>query len=151
LIFYFVKIKMNRLKKNHFPLKKAYDIEVKESPFGGYGVFAKEDIPADTVLETCPTILLDAPLDYTGQSIINNYVFSTMDSEEKTLVAFGDCSLYNHQPYDKSNSEFNTIYDENLKRYLVQMKTIKPIKKDEEITHDYGDDYWKENTNVTQK
>ena len=142
---------MNRLKKNHFPLKKAYDIEVKESPFGGYGVFAKEDIPADTVLETCPTILLDAPLDYTGQSIINNYVFSTMDSEEKTLVAFGDCSLYNHQPYDKSNSEFNTIYDENLKRYLVQMKTIKPIKKDEEITHDYGDDYWKENTNVTQK
>ena len=142
---------MNRLMKNHFPLKKAYDIEVKESPFGGYGVFAKEDIPADTVLETCPTILLDAPLDYTGQSIINNYVFSTMDSEEKTLVAFGDCSLYNHQPYDKSNSEFNTIYDENLKRYLVQMKTIKPIKKDEEITHDYGDDYWKENTNVTQK
>jgi SET domain-containing protein len=31
------------------------------------------------------------------------------------------------------------------------MKTIKPIKKDEEITHDYGDEYWKENTNVTQK
>jgi SET domain-containing protein len=142
---------MNRLKKNHFPLKKAYEIEIKESEFGGYGVFAKEDIPADTILETCPTILLDSPIDYNGQSIINNYVFSTMDSTDKTLLAFGDCSLYNHQPYDKSNSEFNTIYDENLKRYLVQMKTIKPIKKDEEITHDYGDEYWKENTNVTQK
>jgi len=135
---------MQRVKNNHFPLKNAYQIEIKASPYGGYGVYAKEDIPANSIIETCPTILVDEKKDYNKKSILNDYVFSTMDKNDKELIALGSCSIYNHQPEGKSNAEFDTIYDEKLNRYLVQMKSIKAIKKDTEITHNYGDEFWKD-------
>jgi len=128
----------------HLSIGKAYKTHIASSPLGGWGVFASEDIPSGVVLETCPTILV-RDSEYSNKSEINNYVFERKGDE--SLLALGDCSLYNHQRgRGGENIESDILLDKKMKRYVVQMKTMRKIGKGEEIAHDYGDDYWKDSS-----
>lgn len=106
-------------------------VEIKKSStIGERGVFAVRDYAAGETIEVCPCIKQEnCYID--GE--VNNYVFSYDD--DHSLIGFGYCSMYNHS--DSNNAEWDVL-NENQ----IQVKTIKSIRKGEEIFISYGDEYW---------
>jgi len=101
-------------KKNNIKL-----YTVKQSPIHGKGLFAHCDIKKGTILGrlTYKTATQDGP-----------YVLWV--NEKLSVQVQCDLKYINH------NSKPNAVYYEDL-----QVVALKNIKKGEEITHDYGDDW----------
>ena len=95
----------------------------------GRGIFANKDFIIDEIIEKAPFIE-DKLEKFNG--ISRDYVFNTR--EGYVGLGFGYASLYNH------NDEPNAVwYFDNDK---IIIKTKKPIKKGQEISISYGNDYW---------
>ena len=112
------------------------NIEVRKSPIHRYGVFAINDIKKDTIIEEAPSvILMDNPL---LPDPLNDYAFGNVTDENTyfQLLPFGYASIINHS--DKPNTEW--YFDEDNE--IIVFITIKDIKKDEEIFHDYGENWF---------
>ena len=93
--------------------------KVKDSKIHGKGLFAIRNIPEGEIIGT---------IDYKPVEIDGPYVLWVDD----TLGIQVDCDL----KYINHNSKPNACYCEDL-----QVVALKNIKTDEEITHDYGDDW----------
>ena len=74
----------------------------------------------------------DLTSNYKG--IIRDYIFKKSIDSDKSVVAFGYGSMYNHS--DIPNASWKVV-DE-----YVKITCVKPIKKDEEIFLSYGKQYW---------
>lgn len=116
------------------------NIEVRKSPVHGYGVFAKQNLPADIILEETPFISVP-------NGIAADYVFAfprggTPPEEaegipKEHVLPFGYACIYNHS--DTPNASWST----KVKEKLFVFFTLREIKKDEEIRTFYGSDsYW---------
>lgn len=93
------------------------------------GVFAPEDYPFNTVLEVQPSALFSSFA--ASKSILNNYVHGF--NRTHTVVFFGSSSLYNH---GEKNIVENFIWGNDTRKFGVQdvtLKTLKPVKKGEEM------------------
>jgi SET domain-containing protein len=127
-------------------------IYVKDLPeIDGYGVFAKEDIPRNTIIEVSPVFtfpkkILDMSI-YLSMSEgippnelgIDQYAiyWNPMDKESLSAIMLGYLSIYNHS--NKNNSSF-FIFD--FSKRLVGVKTARDISKDEQLTVNYGSDWF---------
>lgn len=122
-----------KIYNNHFVNFKYINpsslLYIKESPIGGKGVFAKENIKKDTILEISPYIQ-DNINNFVG--VVRDYVFSK--NNNTAIVAFGYASMYNHS---ENPSATWTVLDNGIK-----IVAIKDINKDDEIFISYGDKYW---------
>jgi SET domain-containing protein len=103
----------------------------------GRGVFTKEFIPADTVIETSPVIVMTAEerllIDKTR---LHDYIFEWEPGGEKMCcMAQGYISVYNHS-YN-SNCEYFMNYDERN----IFIKTVRDIEPGEELTINYNGDW----------
>ena len=134
------------------------NIEIRKSPIHRYGVFATDDIKNGTIIEEVLFILLTD--DYFGNDldIIDDYIFGSNETPEqlseltageigkirqwafrredkpnKSFLAFGYAPVYNH------SSEPNIQADLVIEDDILMFTTIKDIKKDEELFHDYGE------------
>jgi hypothetical protein len=108
-------------------------IYVKESNGKGLGVFAKKDIPANTVIECSPVLVFNMKdTKAIGDTLLYNYYFIWGDSGRLSAVILGYGSLYNHS-YDPS-CRYETDYED--KTFTVI--TRRAIKKGEEITFNYN-------------
>ena len=126
-------------------------IEIRKSSIHGYGVFAKEDLKNGELLEEChhirTTLLQNQDCDckkkYPYKKYQYNYPYNKTYDENKpfqyeTLV-LGYGSIYNSSISDgENNAEFDTDLDNNI----FIFRTIKDIKKDQEILIYYGDNWW---------
>ena len=74
---------------------------------------------------------------------VENVLYIFDFDEDNVLIAFGYCSMYNH--VDNPNAEWEVLNENQL-----MIKSIKDIKKDEEIFVSYGDDYWTSRRNATK-
>ena len=123
-------------------------IEVRGSSVHGYGVFAMQDIDKGQVLEECYYITLRTPFKKVDDTL-KDYVFIS-----DNLGAFGETSafvmgyamIYN---YSINN---NVEYKQDKANKIYSFFTNRAIKKDEELTIDYGEDSYsakriKENAN----
>ncbi len=108
------------------------DIHIKESQFGGRGIFSNKNYKKDDVIEICPAILSNTNI-LTGR--IRDYIFSHNKNKDKCLIAFGYMSMYNHQ--DDPNSKWDILNDKQIK-----LTALKDINENDEITVSYGDGYW---------
>jgi len=102
----------------------------------GRGVFASQDINRDEVIEICP--IIEVPLNDVSnlkESILVNYYFSFDDGKDLLAIVLGFGSVYNH------SYEPNTTYKKMSKDKVIEFKTIKNVKKDEEITVNYNYGY----------
>jgi len=117
-------------------------IEIRRSPIAGWGVFAKEDIEQDEILEEAPFLTL--PMDpYESSSLFIDYRFNfpaNVPKWKEQAIPFGFTCLYNH-----SNTESSAFWYTDEENRLFIFKTKRFIKKDEEILVYYGSEsYWKD-------
>ena len=106
---------------------------IQETGSMGRGVFTSADIPVSTIIEISPVIvfrhehklLLD-------KTLLHDYIFHWGDTETECCVALGYLSLYNHSYH--SNAE----YEMNFQDQTMLVKTVRAIKKQEEIFINYN-------------
>jgi len=109
------------------------DLYIDTSYNKGRGVFTKKAIPAHTVIEISPVIVMSkADREYLDKTLLHDYIFEWGTSKKKGCVALGYISLYNH------DYEANCEYDMDYDNELITITTIKKIKKGEELCVNYN-------------
>ena len=108
-------------------------IEVGKSKINGYGVFAKEYLKKNELLEECHYI------EFGREGNVDRYMFNwpkkEMGPHEKYTIVFGFGSIYNSVlEKDKSNADWIT----DLNNDIYIFRTTKDIQKGEEILIDYS-------------
>ena len=99
----------------------------------GRGVFTTETIPAHTVIEISPVLVLNAEerVDVEKTSLYN-YIFEWGEEGKNACVALGYLSLYNHAY--TANCEYEMDFDAEL----ITIKTVRDIQKGEELFINYN-------------
>lgn len=113
------------------------DIYVGSTKNKGRGMFANVAIPAETIVELAPVIVMSAQdriqLDKT---FLHDYIFEWQPNGEKLCcMALGYIPIYNHSY--QSNCEYFMDYDNNN----MYIKTVKAIEEGEELTINYNGDF----------
>ncbi len=102
----------------------------------GKGVFTKERIPANTIIEVSPVIIMSledrAHLDKTK---LHDYIFEWGKQKDQCCMALGLIPMYNHSY--KSNCEYFMDYEEET----IMVKTVIAIAKDGELSINYNGDW----------
>lgn len=107
-------------------------IEIRDTAQKGRGIFARERIPADAVLDEAAVTIVAAG-ELTGTAL-DEYRFEW--DEEHEAVAFGVVSLANHSP------DPNAWVEMDPESRLMRLIALRPIAPGEEITVDYGCELW---------
>src|SRR5690348_13283481 len=98
----------------------------------GRGVFARSNIKKGELIEICPVIgISESDTSNLIESILVTYFYYFGRKKERSVVALGFGSIYNH------SSQPNAIYKEQYEDQTIEFWTLKEIKKDEEITVNY--------------
>jgi SET domain-containing protein len=108
---------------------------VASSPVSGRGVFTKQDIAPGTIIESSP-VLVFTPKERKGveETKLGNYIFEWGNSKKMGGLALGYVSLYNH------NYSSNCSYEMDFDTNIITIKTVKRIKKGEELFINYNAD-----------
>lgn len=96
------------------------------------GLIATEDIKKDSIIEKCPVILIDIKQeDFLEKSNFSYYYF--LYNKKFHAIVLGYLSLVNH------SSNPNCILHYDYRNKLIILKSIKNIKKGEELMYEYMD------------
>ena len=99
----------------------------------GRGVFSTSKIPANTVIEISPVLVLsEKDRKLIEKTALFDYIFEWGDNRKKACIALGYLSMYNNS-YDA-----NCTYDMDFDTQLMTITTVKPIKKGEEVFINYN-------------
>jgi SET domain-containing protein len=99
----------------------------------GRGVFSTSKIPANTVIEISPVLVLsEKDRKLIEKTALFDYIFEWGNNRKKACIALGYLSLYNHA-YDA-----NCTYDMDFDTQLMTITTVKTIKKGEEVFINYN-------------
>jgi len=107
----------------------------------GRGVFAKVDIKKGELIEICPILILsDKDHTHVLETKLQGYVFEY--SKNASMFALGFGSLYNHQK--KANATYELVEHEGLpeQNNELYITAIRSISKNEEISINYGNDFY---------
>jgi len=99
----------------------------------GYGVFTKEFIPKNTIVETCYCLIMGV---YNTSNPTYDYIFHNKN-ENVYFLPFGFGSIYNH------SSAPNLIWNLTENSKIIFFESLMDILPNEELTHNYGDLYLK--------
>jgi len=109
---------------------------IEKSRGKGRGVFSKEAIPAFTIIEIAPVIVMTAEeRKLLDQTLLHDYIFEWGPKNESCCMALGYIAVYNHSY--KSNCE----YEMNFEEEIIRVKTITEIKAGEELLINYNGDW----------
>lgn len=115
-----------------------YSLHIDETADKGRGVFTDQAIPADTLVELSPVIVMTneekALLDKTT---LYNYIFEWQPEGEpaQCCMAQGYISVYNHSY--ASNCEYFMNYGDKT----IEVRTVRDIAEGEELTINYNGDW----------
>lgn len=102
----------------------------------GRGVFTSERIPANTIIEIAPVIVMQKQdRELIDKTLLHDYIFEWGKEKDKCAMALGLIPIYNHSY--KSNCEYYMDFDDEL----MMVKTVRTIKKGEELTINYNGDW----------
>jgi SET domain-containing protein len=106
---------------------------IASSPKRGRGVFTTKNLKKGTIIEVSPVIVLSEKDRKTiEKTLLYHYVFEWGDDKKKAAVALGYVSMYNHS-YDA-----NCEYEMEFGKKRMTVKTVKDIKKGEELFINYN-------------
>jgi len=99
----------------------------------GRGVFTRERIPANTVIEISPVIVMErTDRLHLDKTLLHDYIFEWGKLKDKCCMALGLIPIYNHSY--KSNCEYFMDFEDNT----IAVKTVRVIEKGEELTINYN-------------
>ena len=102
----------------------------------GRGVFTRERIPANTVIEIAPVIVMEKKdRQYLDKTLLHDYIFEWGKQKDKCCMALGLIPIYNHSY--KSNCEYFMDFEDDT----IAVKTVRIIEKGEELTVNYNGDW----------
>jgi len=102
----------------------------------GRGVFTSENIPAGTLIEVSPVIVMtDQDRTLIDQTLLHDYIFEWGVKKKQCCMALGYIALYNHRY--RSNCEYEMDYD----RQVISIKTMRDIRSGEELFINYNGDW----------
>ena len=112
------------------------DLYIDTSHNKGRGVFTKRAIPANTVIEISPVIVMSkADREFLDKTLLHDYIFEWGKLKDKCAMALGLVPMYNHSY--KSNSEYFMDFDNDT----ITVKTVWNVKKGTEVTINYNGDW----------
>lgn len=96
------------------------------------GIIATHDIKENIIIERCPIILVEIKYEnFLEKSRFSSYYFTWNKRFHSIVLGYG--SIFNHS---KNN---NVMFIKDKKNKIMIFKTIKNIKRGEELTTDYYD------------
>jgi len=102
----------------------------------GRGVFTREAIEKDTIIEISPVIVMSKEeRKLLDQTLLHDYIFEWGEKSEQCSMALGYVAVYNHSY--KSNCEYEMNFDEQF----ITVKTMRYIKAGEELFVNYNGDW----------
>ena len=102
----------------------------------GRGVFTRERIPAGTVIEISPVIVMSMEdRQHLDKTLLHDYIFEWGKLKDRCCMALGLIPVYNHNY--KSNCEYFMDFEEEN----IFVKTVRIIEKGEELTINYNGDW----------
>lgn len=121
------------LRKETFNLSR---VEFAKRPGGEYTVIAKTQFAKGEIVEICPVIILKEEAKTIDR--LKDVIFELDRESNEWALVLGYGSLYKHD--EKANIDY--AYNRLTKQmYFI---TKRPIKQAEELTINYGQDYWME-------
>lgn len=111
-------------------------LEVEDTAGKGRGVYTREPIPADTIIEIAPVIVMQqADREHLDKTLLHDYIFEWGKEKDKCAMALGLIPIYNHSY--SSNCEYYMDFDDDL----MMIKTVRDIAEGEELTINYNGDW----------
>ncbi|MEO9032140.1 MAG: SET domain-containing protein-lysine N-methyltransferase [Ginsengibacter sp.] len=108
----------------------------------GRGVFTKEKIDKNILIEESPVIVMSGEdRKLLDKTLLHNYIFEWGINKDKCCMALGLVPMYNH------NYESNCEYFMDYEKEIIQVKTMRLIKKGEELTINYNGN-WNDNKKI---
>ena len=108
----------------------------------GRGVFTHERIPANTVIEIAPVIVMEkSDREHLDKTLLHDYIFEWGKEKDKCCMALGLIPIYNHSY--KSNCEYFMDFEDDS----IMVKTVRIIENGEELTINYNGD-WNDGSKV---
>ena len=111
-------------------------LEIRDDPRKGRGVFTSAPIPAGTVIEAAPVIIIptkECPL--LDRTILHDYYFH-WDGEGRGAVPLGLVALCNHSRRPRARVR------RNLAQGTLDLVALLPIAAGDEVTIDYNCPLW---------
>lgn len=109
---------------------------VAPSSVAGLGIYTSSDIPANTVIEISPVIIMSGTeRKILDQTLLHDYIFEWGDDRSQCCMALGYVPVYNHSY--RSNCE----YEMDFEHGQIRIKTVKDIKSGEELFINYNGDW----------
>jgi uncharacterized protein len=109
---------------------------VNETDGKGRGVFTRERIPANTVVEIAPVIVMErTDREHLDKTLLHDYIFEWGKEKTKCAMALGLIPIYNHSY--KSNCEYFMDFEDDS----ILVKTVRVIENGEELTINYNGDW----------
>jgi len=108
----------------------------------GKAVFTNIDIDAGLVIELSPVIVMKKEdRIHLDKTLLHDYIFEWGENKDQCCMALGFIPIYNHSY--TSNCEYFMDFEEEI----IFVKTVRAIKKGEELTINYNGD-WNDATKV---
>ena len=109
---------------------------VNDTTTKGRGVFTRERIPANTVVEVAPVIVMEnKDREHLDKTLLHDYIFEWGKEKNKCAMALGLIPIYNHSY--KSNCEYFMDFEDDS----IMVKTVRIIENGEELTINYNGDW----------
>jgi len=108
---------------------------INNTPGMGKGVYTEERIPAGTIVELSPVIVMKKEdREHLDKTLLHDYIFEWGKLKDKCCMALGFISMYNHSY--KSNCEYFMDFEDDT----IMIETVRIIEKGEELTINYNGD-----------
>ena len=102
----------------------------------GRGVFTKRSLPANTIIEISPVIVMSSEeRKLLDQTRLHDYIFEWGPDSKQCCMALGYVPVYNHAY--RSNCEYEMDFD----NHVIKIKTIRNIEAGEELFINYNGDW----------
>ncbi|HJS55353.1 MAG TPA: SET domain-containing protein [Chitinophagaceae bacterium] len=109
---------------------------IDESSEKGRGVFTKQPIPANTIIEVSPVIVMSSEeRKLLDQTLLHDYIFEWGPDNRQCCMALGFVAVYNHSY--RSNCE----YEMDFENEIIKIKTIRVVEAGEELYINYNGDW----------
>jgi hypothetical protein len=112
---------------------------LKKTSGKGLGVFTSKKIKPGMLLEESPVIVMPAKdRENIDKTLLHDYIFEWGEKNSESMkccMALGWAPMYNHSY--QSNCEYYMDFDEEM----IQIKAVREIAKDEELTINYNGDW----------